>query len=330
MTITGLSAADKEYDGATAATVLGDLALNDTIGGDAVTVDVSAGEANFDNKDAGTNKDVFFTGYALTGADAGNYNLTQPATVKADITLYRFKDADVVRDLAAVYYNGLPQGVGLPALEGDLVDGKGEITVRYNGYETLPVNTGSYEVTVDIRSLEQANYADTAGLVLGAFEILPAAPLLLTHLTFAMPDSVVYNRLPQAVAAQVLNDHPYTGMGVMTVLYDGDPNVPIDAGDYEVTVGIAAGGNFAPAVLTLGVYVIAQAATMPEYLAFELPEAVVYYDGMPYAALATVTDAYAAGMGDVTVKYNGSPNVPVAPGVYIVRLDGRSYKVTLH
>ena len=84
VTITGLGAEDKTYDGSAAATVTGTAVIDGLVVGDAVTV--SAGTAAFDSKDAGENKTVSFTGYTLTGAGADNYTLAaQPESVTAGI-----------------------------------------------------------------------------------------------------------------------------------------------------------------------------------------------------------------------------------------------------
>jgi len=85
VTITGLSASNKVYDGATTATVTGTAAVSGRVGSDTLTV--NAGTASFANKNAGNGKTVTFNGYSLGGADAGNYTLSaQPASVTADIT----------------------------------------------------------------------------------------------------------------------------------------------------------------------------------------------------------------------------------------------------
>ena len=85
VTITGLDAEDKPYDGKTDATVTGTAAIDGKVKGDTVTV--KAGTASFDNKNVGTAKTVTFTGFELQGAAAGNYELkAQPASVKAKIT----------------------------------------------------------------------------------------------------------------------------------------------------------------------------------------------------------------------------------------------------
>ena len=85
VTITGLSAENKTYDGNTAATVAGTAVINGKLENDNVTV--SAGTAAFADAYVGTGKTVTFTGYSLTGEKSGNYNLTaQPANTTADIT----------------------------------------------------------------------------------------------------------------------------------------------------------------------------------------------------------------------------------------------------
>ena len=83
VTITGLTAQDKVYDGTTAATVTGTPVIDGLVDGD--TVQVKAGAAAFTSKDVGT-RAVTFTGYELTGADAANYTQSgQPAQVDATI-----------------------------------------------------------------------------------------------------------------------------------------------------------------------------------------------------------------------------------------------------
>ena len=85
VTITGLGAANKEYDGSNSATVTGTAAVAGKVGSDDVTV--TGGTATFADKNVGTGKTVNFTGYSLSGTAAGNYNLTaQPAGVTAEIT----------------------------------------------------------------------------------------------------------------------------------------------------------------------------------------------------------------------------------------------------
>ena len=84
--ITGtIIAADKAYDGTTAATItnreLQDVALGDD-------VSLTGGTATFNNASVGTGKSVFLASPSLTGADAGNYKIPGDFAfiAQADIT----------------------------------------------------------------------------------------------------------------------------------------------------------------------------------------------------------------------------------------------------
>ena len=71
---------DKTYDGTTTAT--GTVALDGVLAGDEVTASALLA---FADKNAGSDKTVTISGGALSGADAGNYTLTLPASTLADI-----------------------------------------------------------------------------------------------------------------------------------------------------------------------------------------------------------------------------------------------------
>ena len=47
---------------------------------------MTGGSAQFSDKNVGNAKTVVLTGYGLSGADAGNYLLSTPASLTADIT----------------------------------------------------------------------------------------------------------------------------------------------------------------------------------------------------------------------------------------------------
>ena len=83
LTITGVGAADKTYDGTTTAMATGSAVLNGVVGEDDVTV--VPGTAAFTDENAGP-QTVTFTGYGIEGADAGNYTVSQPADVTATIS----------------------------------------------------------------------------------------------------------------------------------------------------------------------------------------------------------------------------------------------------
>ena len=77
--------ADKVYDGTTAATVTGSALGAGVIPGDDVSLDSTNGSSVFGDPDVGSGKAVPCNGFALTGADAGNYTLTMSGTT-ASIT----------------------------------------------------------------------------------------------------------------------------------------------------------------------------------------------------------------------------------------------------
>jgi hypothetical protein len=86
LTVSGITAASKVYDGTTNATLNTALAaLVGVCGLDTVTLDTSAAVGAFITKDIGTNKLVIISGITIGGADVANYTLTQPTTT-ANIT----------------------------------------------------------------------------------------------------------------------------------------------------------------------------------------------------------------------------------------------------
>lgn len=86
LTVSGITASDKVYDGTTAATLnTGSAALVGVITGDIVTLDATSAAGVFADKNVGAGKTVTISGLAIAGTDAGNYTLTQP-TATASIT----------------------------------------------------------------------------------------------------------------------------------------------------------------------------------------------------------------------------------------------------
>lgn len=87
LTVSGVAASNKIYDGTTTATIT--ATLQGVADGDSVQLTPPA--ADFDTKNAGTGKAVTITAgssFTISGADAGNYTLTQPTVsgLTADVT----------------------------------------------------------------------------------------------------------------------------------------------------------------------------------------------------------------------------------------------------
>jgi hypothetical protein len=86
VTVVGIVAENKVYDGTTVASLILDgAALAGVVDGDDVIVDATAVAGAFEDAEVGTSKLVTVSGLTLIGADAAHYTLTQPTTT-ADIT----------------------------------------------------------------------------------------------------------------------------------------------------------------------------------------------------------------------------------------------------
>jgi hypothetical protein len=84
LTVTGITAGNKVYDGNTNATLnTSSAALTGIVGTDNVTLNASSATGAFADKAVGTSKVVTVAGLTLGGTAAGNYLLTQPTTTAA-------------------------------------------------------------------------------------------------------------------------------------------------------------------------------------------------------------------------------------------------------
>lgn len=122
VTLTGTSVEpSKVYDGTTGAKIIFPGAVTGLIDGDDVSV--VTGKANYSDRNAGTAKTVIFTGFALSGEDAKNYELSaQPENTSADITAKELMISGLA--VGNKYYDGTNTAkiVGIPTLVG-LADG---------------------------------------------------------------------------------------------------------------------------------------------------------------------------------------------------------------
>jgi hypothetical protein len=125
ITITGVSATDRIYDATTAVALTGGtLESSAIVSSDTVTF--TLGNGTMANKNVGDNKAIT-TAITLTGADAGNYALTQPSGItvsisKKTITANVSATDREYNDLLAVALTGTLEGVE----SGDTVNSGGE------------------------------------------------------------------------------------------------------------------------------------------------------------------------------------------------------------
>jgi hypothetical protein len=165
LTISGAVGVDKQYDRTNAATVdFTGAALVGVVSGDDVTINPIASSATFADKTVAPNKAITVGGLTLTGAQAGNYTLTQPTGLTATIspvtlTLPAFSASDQTYDGGTTAHS-----VSLGALAG-VITGDTVSAVGGTGTYTLAgKNAGSEAVTasgITLSGADAGNYVLT-------------------------------------------------------------------------------------------------------------------------------------------------------------------------
>jgi filamentous hemagglutinin family protein len=108
LTVTGVTASNRAYNGLTAAMVdTNDAAISGVINGDDAALVSGSATGNFSNENAGNGKTVTVSGFSLTGDDSGNYTVSNPTTTanisKVDLVITA---ANVSGEYGSVSLNG--------------------------------------------------------------------------------------------------------------------------------------------------------------------------------------------------------------------------------
>jgi hypothetical protein len=122
LTVTGITASNKPYDGNTNATLdTTGAALSGVVAGDIVTLNTSVAVGAFVNANVGSGKTVNINGLTLGGASAANYTLTIPppqATATASITAWTltgfYQPVTMTASTALPVYNLIKGGQTVP------------------------------------------------------------------------------------------------------------------------------------------------------------------------------------------------------------------------
>ena len=195
LTVTGLTADNKVYDTLTDASWTGGT-LTGVLGSDTVSLNEAGASAAFADKNAGTGKTVTATGFDLSGADAGNYALTQPTGLTADITAASLTVTGLTADnkvydtlTDASWTGGTLTGVlGTDVVSLDQIGASAAFADKNAGTGKTVTATG-----FDLSGADAGNYALTQPTGLTA-DITPAS-LTVTGLT---ADNKVYDTLTDA------------------------------------------------------------------------------------------------------------------------------------
>ena len=153
ISITGLTAQNKVYDGNTTATLTGTATLGSPLSGDNVVL-TSTPTGVFANKNVGNKIQVILSSNTLSGADAGNYILQQPV-MNANITP---KPLTITGTPSAS--NKVYDGTTIATISGITVNGlvSGDAASMVGTFGTPNVGTG-LNVSVGLTGKDAANYS---------------------------------------------------------------------------------------------------------------------------------------------------------------------------
>lgn len=180
LTLSGISIENKNYDATNSATITGTPELAGILEGEEVSVDATNATAQFITNEVGENIAVTVSGYALLGADAQNYSVSQPTGLTASIistglqnqtinftepAAVTYGDADF--NLIATTTSGLEitfssSDESVATISGNVVTVTGAgivtITASQNGNEEYdPAEAVSYQLLVSPKTLTVNN-----------------------------------------------------------------------------------------------------------------------------------------------------------------------------
>src|SRR4030065_271350 len=212
VTVSGITANNKVYDGNTSATLeLGSAELIGAVGGDTVNLETGSAIGTFDSKDAGSGKVVAVSGLSLSGSDAGNYSLVQPATT-ADITVKEVTVSGITAN------NKVYDGNTAATLE----LGSAELIGAVGG-DTVNLETGSAVGTFDSKDAGSGKVVTISGLSLSGSD---AGNYSLTQ--------------PATTADITVKEVTVSGITADNKVYDGNTSATLELGSAEL-IGVVGG-----------------------------------------------------------------------------------------
>ncbi len=318
ITIDGIDASDKIYDGTVTATIDQEAVSGDPTDpydGDAI---VFSGVGEFDSADVGEDKPVTFTGITISGADAGNYALNNTTATGTGVITYRA--ITVTASDQNVVINGVIDTSTASAVLTGAVTGHalGAVTLTSSATDALTTSgiiTPSAATIMSGAADVSANYS--ISYVNGTLTVGKAAPV------YTAPAAVdpIYNGSAQAlVTAGSTSDGAIVFSDEPAGVYTAAVPVATDAGIYTVwwklngdaTHSDVAAASIAAVVQQKSVTVSAFDVVTKEYdktTAASVSAASVIFDGiLPGDTLTVSGIAYyetAGAGGEKTVYYTG-------------------------
>ncbi len=256
ITITGLAGVNKIYDATTSATLSGTPVLNTIVPGDDVSI-TGTPTASFGSKTVGTAKPITVTGFTLAGTKAGNYTVTQPTGLTANIT------TKALTVTGAVAQNKDYDGSTAATITGATLVGvisSDEVTVSGGGTFAQPnVGTGiSVTANLSLGGTDAGNYTLTqpAGLSANITAVSPtiSATVITINVggTYALPGANISSNSTGAFSYILGTPVP---AGSITLTGSNTLN-GIAVGSATLTVNQTANGNYTAGTGTVTVNVI--------------------------------------------------------------------------
>ncbi|OYU80351.1 MAG: hypothetical protein CFE23_09810 [Flavobacterium sp. BFFFF1] len=322
LTITGAAAQDKTFDGTTAAVITG--TLSGIVGADNVTLN---GTGVFDSASVGTAIPVTSTS-TLSGTEAGNYTLTQPTGLTANIIAGALTPQTITFNaLSAVTYGDANFNLTATASSG--------LTVSYVSSNTNVATVSGNTVTIvgvgntTITASQAGN--STYDSAVPVDQVLTVNAKALT-ISGAVAADKIYNNNTDAVITGTLtgivnaDDVSFTGTGTFATETVGNAiNVTstavltgTDASNYSLTQPTGLTAAITPKALTLDSAVAANKT----------------YDG---TTTATITGTLQGIISGDVVSYVGAGNfasaaigtaIAVTPAISLTGADAGNYSIT--
>ena len=245
VTIIGVSAEDKEYDGTAAMKLSGSPWISGLAAGDGGKVSIASGTAAASDANAGEEKTVSFSGFALSGEAAGNYTLSgQPAAVTAKITPRKLWvsgitpfDREYKKNNVNVELNS-----DSPDLSGVLTADTGAVSLDTSHAvgtmaDDLPGTGKAVSITgLALAGTAAGNYRIDPDCLKATVTISKRSPALVPTLEYVAETLLgkADGRIKgMTTAMEYRRNYGAAGNGLWTPCPDGDL-YPLAAGDYEV------------------------------------------------------------------------------------------------
>ena len=241
VTVTGLAASGRGYNGLRSVVVSGTAALVGAVPGDAVSLVGSPGGL-LESAGAAAGKTVEVTGLSLAGESAGNYALQSP-TLSAEITK---APLTVKAEDRSKVYDGTAYGGSYGVTYSDLVNGEASGVLggvlAFSGSALAAVNAGPYAIVPS--GLSSANYEIT--FVAGQLGIA-RRPLSITANSDAKVFGATKTYGAGSLAFTSAGLASGESIGSVTITAAGGTAAADPAGSYTLIPSAATGGTFLPA-----------------------------------------------------------------------------------